>query len=74
MRPPAHAGKASMQTGSWQLGSGTVTGAGSTGVSRSRVSSTQTALGAPDDVHTCPALPIIIMTASNRVMIRTNML
>jgi hypothetical protein len=71
MRPPTCAEGASMQTGSWRSGSGTMTGTGRTGVSRSGVSSTQTALVTPGDAHTCPAAPVIIMTASNRVMIRT---
>lgn len=63
-----------MQTGSWRSGSGTVTGSGGTGVSRSGVSSTHTALVAPGDAHTCPAAPVITttMTASNRLRIRTS--
>lgn len=74
MRPPAGAEGASIQTGSWRSGSGTVTGSGRTGVSRSGASSTHTALGTPGDALTCPAAPVIIMTASNRVMIRTSTL
>jgi len=59
-----------MQTGSRRSGSGTATDAGRAGPSTSGASSTT--LATSGDAHTCPLAPVIIMTASNTAMTRTN--